>query len=318
MLEMLGVLGALVAGAVGGLMLSPAPQSGDDDDDGADPVPEGPPDLNAVAGAQEVSSPLSFLQVSQPGGVQEAGYTPGAADLTPPESSDLFLPQPPVPQSLTGSAADEQIYGSEEADLLQGGGGNDTLAGGGGHDILVAGQGDDYLAGQEGDDTLSGGGGRDTLVGGAGNDRLTGGAGESWLSGGLGDDLLRAGPGNDTLDGDEGNDTLIGNDGTATPDSLRYLNAGSGDDVLHIGAGDLASGGAGADSFVLAGHGEAQVMDYEAGDHLVLEYSADHPAPVISYQPGDGGLTVLADGEPLARLAGVQHPDQVTLRFAAI
>lgn len=75
---------------------------------------------------------------------------------------------------------------------------------------------------------LSGGAAGDTLIGGTGNDTLDGGGGDDLLIGGDGDDLLIGGRGHDTLDGGAGNDTLV------------------------FGPGDLATGGAGADRFVVA------------------------------------------------------------------
>lgn len=83
---------------------------------------------------------------------------------------------------------------------------------------------------------LRGDDGDDRLVGGPGNDVLIGNDGHDSLFGGNGDDLLIGGAGNDLLVGDAGRDTLIG---------------GEGDDRLIIDAQDVATGGAGADTFIV-------------------------------------------------------------------
>lgn len=76
----------------------------------------------------------------------------------------------------------------------------------------------------------------ETLVGHAGNDTLRGGDGNDLLLGGAGNDLLEGGAGDDTLVGGTGHDTLIG---------------GDGNDTLIVDAQDIATGGRGADRFVV-------------------------------------------------------------------
>lgn len=288
MLGLFGLLGLLVAGSVGGLLLSPQSES----DEGAPPQEDSdlpPPDEPASGETAGVA------------GLGASGHGPEAeasADVWGISADGAFgraddLP-PPVAQTLpsAGGAGDLQLFGAEGNDLLQGGAGHDSLQG---------------LAGN------------DTLLGGGGNDILRAGSGANWLSGGAGDDLLVAGPGDDTLDGDDGNDTLIGNDGRADAGSLRYLNGGRGEDLLHLGGGDVGSGGSGADLFVLnPGNGPAQIMDLTAEDQLVLEYPASDPPPEITYRSGAQGLLVLADGAVLAELAGISDPGQVMLRLSAV
>ena len=81
-------------------------------------------------------------------------------------------------------------------------------------------------------DSIDGGAGNDTITGAGGNDTLLGGSGDDRLFGGVGDDSLVGGAGNDTLDGGEGNDTLVASQG------------------------DIATGGAGDDNFILADNGD--------------------------------------------------------------
>ena len=82
---------------------------------------------------------------------------------------------------LSGTAADDEIYGEDGKDTLRGGGGNDALYGGRDSDTLAGEDGNDLLHGSEGADSLSGGTGNDTLVGGDGEDTLDGGAGDDFL-----------------------------------------------------------------------------------------------------------------------------------------
>ncbi len=70
-----------------------------------------------------------------------------------------------------------------------------------------------------------------TGIGGLGDDFLLGGQGQDILLGGLGNDIIRGGAGSDKLIGNAGNDSI-------------YVNRGDG---------DLALGGAGADTFVIQG-----------------------------------------------------------------
>lgn len=153
---------------------------------------------------------------------------------------------------------------------------------------------------------LSGGAGGDTLIGGAGNDTLDGGDGDDLLIGGNGDDLLIGGRGHDTLDGGAGNDTLV------------------------FGPGDLATGGAGADRFVVAalqpgggsapaGHPERSTItdfDPENGDRidfsrLFAEHrGAGEPEPTFlgngqfTGAPNEVRVTDTVPPELLASLSG--------------
>ncbi|RRH78037.1 calcium-binding protein [Falsigemmobacter faecalis] len=323
MLELLGLVGLLVAGAVGSAIFPGDAEHGSGEEEDDTPEPEAEPGIFA-----ETSEPAAEGMseggggASQPDPVPEAG---GASDPASsrsgawgPESSDLSPPPEERPLTLTGGPQDSQIFGGAQGDTLTGGEGNDTLTGGGGADRMAGGAGSDHLAGQEGDDHLEGGSGDDTLLGGRGDDLLISGGGNSWLSGGMGQDVLVAGSGNDTLDGDEGADTLSGNLGQAEEGTQRYLNGGRGDDLLHAGGGDVASGGEGADVFRLTGTGAAQIMDFGTEDSLLIEYAANAPAPVISYEAGENGLRVLADGQVLADLIGVHDPDVVRLTLSAV
>lgn len=78
--------------------------------------------------------------------------------------------------------------------------GNDTLSGSAANNRLFGGDGDDILTGDAGDDTLIGGTGQDILWDFSGSETMLGGDGR---------DLLMGGEGTDTLDGEGGDDILI-------------------------------------------------------------------------------------------------------------
>ena len=78
--------------------------------------------------------------------------------------------------TITGSWADEVIFGKEGNDTLAGLGGDDRIDGGDGDDSINGGDGQDVLTGGDGQDTIDGGNGSDVLIGGVGNDYLRGGA----------------------------------------------------------------------------------------------------------------------------------------------
>ena len=136
---------------------------------------------------------------------------------------------------------------------------SDTVTGSAADEILLGTNGDDHLSGKGGDDVLRGFDGDDHIEGGGGSDLLLGNKGADILSGGQGADRLEGGTGNDILSGGLGPDRMIGGGGA---DRFRIVEAdgkidviedfGNGNDVL-----DLSSlltgigGGTGAD---LTGH----------------------------------------------------------------
>jgi Ca2+-binding RTX toxin-like protein len=85
-----------------------------------------------------------------------------------------------MPDTITGTQADDKLDGTTSADLIRGLGGDDVL------------YGDGYAPGIPGN-----GRGSDTYIG--GDDTLKGGAGDDWLSGGHGADVLAGGTGADVF-----------------------------------------------------------------------------------------------------------------------
>ena len=126
-------------------------------------------------------------------------------------------------ESISGSAYDDVLTGTNSRNRIYGNEGNDRLAGLAGDDSLYGGDGDDHLNGGDGDDVLHAWEGDDHLDGGDGDDYLSGWEGDDHLNGGDGDDVLHAWEGDDHLDGGDGDD---------------WLRGGSGADRLYGGPGD--------------------------------------------------------------------------------
>lgn len=73
---------------------------------------------------------------------------------------------------IRGNDRPNSITGTANNDELRGEGGNDSLFGLGGDDLLRGGKGNDRLEGGDGNDQLRGEAGNDVLFGGAGDDRF--------------------------------------------------------------------------------------------------------------------------------------------------
>lgn len=246
---------------------------------------------------------------------------------------------------LTGTRLDDLFDAGSGDDIVSGGAGDDSVVAGDGDDIVQGQNGEDLIFGQNGSDFLLGRGGNDVIEGGAGSDWVEGDEGNDSLSGNMGEDTLVGGAGQDTLFGGAGVDELIGGtvpgaplstaelsqlrDGTATladilgvapgsaltlldDNEADILNGRSGDDGLTFGAGDIVTGGTGADEFVVlensAGNsaGLSTITDYAAqDDQLIVQLDADAtetPAILIE-EDGDDALLLL-DGIAVTRIVG--------------
>ncbi len=245
---------------------------------------------------------------------------PGTENLTPGEDGAEDQTQAPQiiyagdeDSTLASAAGDDFLYGGEGADDIRGGAGQDELHGERGDDVIYGEDGNDDIFGHVGDDTLYGGAGDDTLTGGDGHDHIEGGDGDDTLTGYHGDDVLIGGKGADMLNGGEGSDIIDGRD----DDAKDFLNGGAGDDRIIAGIDDHLNGGTGADTFaVLKGTG-AFVDDFDPAEDI-LEIAYDTVPPILTTALGDGGLTVLADGEAVATLGGITALDLTTVKLVAL
>ncbi|QFT94781.1 Hemolysin, chromosomal [Roseovarius sp. THAF9] len=235
------------------------------------------------------------------------------ADTLSGTSINEFLDGLDDDDTILAGDGDDVANGGDGNDAVSGDRGDDTLHGGAGNDTVSGGDGNDSVLGHDGDDLLDGEDGDDSLLGGEGDDTLSGGAGNDALHGYLDDDTLDGGAGSDTLFGGDGNDQLSGiaPGGTPPEDDQDYLNGGAGDDRISLGAGDIATGGNGADSFILrdwldAQH-QGQIVDFNTSeDNLVLLYDdTGDAAPDVSIEGGTdvpGLHRILLDGEVVAEV----------------
>lgn len=174
------------------------------------------------------------------------------------------------PDSVSGTALADALFGGQGTDTLAGGGGGDFLQGNQGADSVIGAEGDDRVYGGQGDDAIDVGDGSNFAQGNLGNDTVVAAAsaGANTLLGGQGDDMLRGGDSGDLLNGNLGADMLVG--------------AGGADTLIGEGGADTLEGDGGADVYVL-GAGSSGVSAAEAD--RILSWGSDDQIDV----PGGGG-----------------------------
>ncbi|WP_058313388.1 calcium-binding protein [Cognatishimia activa] len=318
MLVVAGMLGVMAVCAVFvGLDEAPASEDTEKDD-------ETPPDTALVTDGPSIAPPdPDQAPIHVPGGAilpgddddETLAGTEGDDQINGYDGDDL----------ITSAGGNDWVLGGDGQDSVYGEAGNDTLEGGRGDDLLEGGTGADYLAGGTENDTLFGGAGDDSLVGGTGDDQVEGGDGEDWVAGRHGQDTLTGGLGVDTLSGFDGDDMLDGrvlaSDG-ADIDGIDFLNGGDDDDILIAGAGDIMSGGSGADTgvFGLWGAGEEPAVwpdfDPSADDIVVLLPKGGAATVSLEPTPEDPSIgQLMLDGEPVALIhnGGSLSASDVTL-----
>ena len=170
---------------------------------------------------------------------------------------------------VTGSTANDLVYGNEGEDIISGGLGNDSLFGG---------KGKDFLIGEEGNDSLSGGQDGDFLIGGAGNDILLGGRGNDLLVSGSGNDTLVGGLGHDILGGlDDNNSIKIGGS------NLYVIQAEPG--VTDVNNADFIVGFKAGDRIGLAGGLNATDVDLQYVTNITVLFGFDAPESFKLFTP---------------------------------
>jgi len=107
----------------------------------------------------------------------------------------LDAPDPPLPQTPTGSTPSSAKCRGRAATIVGAGG---TLSGTPGPDVIVGSAKAETIKAKAGDDLVCAGGGPDRISGGPGVDILAGQKGRDRLNGGPGADILLGGPGRDT------------------------------------------------------------------------------------------------------------------------
>ena len=178
----------------------------------------------------------------------------------------------------SGTAGDDELYGSIGDDILYGKGGNDTLVG------------------NAGDDRLLGGLGNDTVLGGSGDDKLDGSAGNDYLDGGTGADFMAGGPGNDIYlvdtagdvalevisGGSGGKDLIVTSISLTAPDNIENLQAAAAG-AINLSGNDLDN--------ILVGNDENNSLNGSAGRDTLLGEAGDDTLD------GGSGIDLLAGGQ---------------------
>lgn len=182
------------------------------------------------------------------------------------------------PNIVDGTAAGEQLLGTNGRDLIHGLGGDDTIFGFGGDDKFDGGDGNDYLSGGNGSFS---GSGNDILIGGAGSDTLVGEDGDDLLLGGTGDDqyIWQAGSGSDVIDNTGGGTDWLFFNGV---DRSRLSFHQSGDDLIILVDGDLAQ--------------QVRVQNHFQGGDLSISYVQPSGGYAIPASDFAGLLTPLPTG----------------------
>lgn len=102
--------------------------------------------------------------------------------------------------------------------------------------------------------------------------------------------------------GGDRNDLIDGNSDDLTG-SADHIFGGSGDDHLIGGNGDVLVGGSGHDTFELGANSFVNILDLEDDELVVIQYFGNEP--VITGDATDDGVSILANGYPVAHLKGV-------------
>lgn len=216
---------------------------------------------------------------------------------------------------ITGAGMDS-VTGSAAANEIVTGQGDDTVVAGDGDDVVRGQRGDDMLAGEAGKDRLNGGEGNDFILGGAGADTVYGEDGDDVIWGGDGDDQIWGGTGDDyiqfftqffgqTSDGQAGNDIIgDGNDIIGGGDGDDYVAAGEGNDLIYGGAGNDTLWGRGGDDMIFGGDGHEYLRGGAGTDRLFGEGGAD-------FVTGGGGDDFMCGGEGIDNMDGGVGNDQM-------
>ncbi|WP_426282189.1 calcium-binding protein [Lysobacter soli] len=190
------------------------------------------------------------------------------------------------PSVVTGTAAGEQLLGTNDRDLIKGLGGNDTVFGFNGDDKLDGGDGDDYLSGGNGSHN---GSGNDIILGGAGADQLVGEDGNDQMFGGTGNDKYIYGGGADTIDNTGGGtDWLHFNSSAFNVARNRITFHRDADDLIVRVDGDAAK--------------QVRVLKHFLGGEYAIAYVQPGSGNAIPASQFGGLLTPLSSTAPVAQL----------------
>ena len=298
---------------------------------GASVTVPNPGAMVALRGGDDVHAGTAASELIVPGAGDDVVSTGGGAlNIVDPSPGDDRITGGPGGDSLSGGVGDDVINGGGGSFWLKGGPGNDSITQRGGVGSIWGGADDDLIRTTSVSGGITGGPGDDRFAvagratgavfgGGPGDDRYEIAAGRGCASvfelPGQGTDtvvtsrclrpapnverIVLAGTAPLTLRTGEGHQVLTGNDasnvlsGGSGPD---VMNGGGGDDVLELGSDryDTATGGPGADRFVLLGrpatgyHGR---LSRNAEAHRLTDFSAAQGDRIV-LRPGSFGTEV--------------------------
>lgn len=236
------------------------------------------------------------------------------------------------PDLVEGQAGDDLLFGEAQNDRLFGGAGQDILFGGFDADALRGGADDDLLFGGAGRDTLLGETGDDILIGGSDFDSLNGGAGDDIVSGveimpddlddpGLAEvtaqittlvELRHGAAAADRFGARIERAVLSANAEQADPEAgglvprPDLVEGGDGNDTLFGDYGDVLTGGAGQDLFVVVHEPDTEpvtIRDFTEDDLISLDMGA--LTGPIGYTRLDEGLLITVGSAAVAVVQGV-------------
>ncbi|MGB5900252.1 MAG: choice-of-anchor D domain-containing protein [Geitlerinemataceae cyanobacterium] len=209
----------------------------------------------------------------------DGGGTPGDGGGTPgddcpcdtvsaptlPTLEQLLTQLEPNRAQISGTLADDILWGELDDETIVGDGGNDSIAGAAGNDLIV---GDDTAGTQTGADVLFGNTGSDTIFGGNGKDWFFGGKDGDLIYGEMDDDILYGDRGSDTMDGGDGNDIIIGGDPAFVETESDLMLGGLGSDSIFGNWGNDTSFGGEGDDWLFGGKDEDMLFGDAEDDNL--------------------------------------------------
>lgn len=263
-------------------------------------------------------------------------------------ANTLGLDRPPngfqfIPETITGTDADDLLQGDEGVETLYGLGGNDLFIWSAGADVFVGGAGTDVVSyhnaptavridlaqmqatgAADGDihhsiENLVGTNWNDTLIGDDNANTLSGGAGDDLLDGGLSADILDGGDGRDTATYSRSTTAVVINlgkgiaSGAAAGDVLvsieNIIGTAFDDTIIGNHEENSLSGGNGND--VLSGGDGADILDGGAGQDWADYRNAPTGAVAYMGRATDTSITPNDTLISIEHLWGSAHDDEI-------